>query len=239
MVKSFTQFINETNEEFVCKYCGRVCKNDNSLRNHERLCKENPNRQKSSFVSYHDKIKSGEIIPWNRGKTKETCDGVRHSIESRTRNIESGKTIPSFKGKHLSDEHKAKLSKAQTEYLIRTGLNRWSNAHSSERSYPEKFFEEILKDICVEQYVIPGLPYKLDFADVDNKIDVEVDGEQHYINNELRERDQIRDKRLEENGWRTIRVRWSQFQKLSTDEKKEYIRNLFDIAGWSDKKSES
>ena len=77
------------------------------------------------------------------------------------------------------------------------------------------------------------------FADVDNKIDVEVDGEQHYINNELRERGQIRDKRLEENGWRTIRVRWSQFQKLSTDEKKEYIRNLFDIAGWSDKKSES
>ena len=27
-----------------CVYCDRVCKNDNSKRNHERLCKHNPNR---------------------------------------------------------------------------------------------------------------------------------------------------------------------------------------------------
>ena len=235
MVKSFIEFINETNDDFICKYCGRKCHSIKSLRSHEVLCKENPNRKESSFVLHNEKIKSGERVAWNKGKTKETDDGIRHNIESHKKNIESGKTIPSWRGKHLSDEHKAKLSKAQTEYLIRTGLNRWSNAHSSERSYPEKFFEEILKDICIEQYVIPGLPYKLDFADVDNKIDIEIDGEQHYVENELRERDQIRDKKLEENGWKTIRVRWSQFQKLSTDEKKEYIRNLFDISGWSDK----
>ena len=34
---------------FTCKYCGKQCKNANSLRNHERLCKLNPNRQKSCF----------------------------------------------------------------------------------------------------------------------------------------------------------------------------------------------
>jgi len=28
----------------LCKYCQKECKNENSLRNHERLCKENPNR---------------------------------------------------------------------------------------------------------------------------------------------------------------------------------------------------
>ena len=27
---------------YYCRYCHRVCKNDNSLRNHERLCKQNP-----------------------------------------------------------------------------------------------------------------------------------------------------------------------------------------------------
>ena len=31
--------------EYTCKYCGRLCKNANSLRNHERLCHSNPNRQ--------------------------------------------------------------------------------------------------------------------------------------------------------------------------------------------------
>ena len=33
----------------ICKYCGKECKNENSLRNHERLCKENPNRQFTKF----------------------------------------------------------------------------------------------------------------------------------------------------------------------------------------------
>lgn len=29
----------------TCTYCDKECKNGNSLRNHERLCKSNPNRQ--------------------------------------------------------------------------------------------------------------------------------------------------------------------------------------------------
>ena len=42
--------------EFICKYCGKICKNDNSLRNHERLCKENPNRQilVSNFIQWNE-----------------------------------------------------------------------------------------------------------------------------------------------------------------------------------------
>jgi hypothetical protein len=27
-----------------CSFCGKLCKNANSLRNHERLCIENPER---------------------------------------------------------------------------------------------------------------------------------------------------------------------------------------------------
>lgn len=29
-----------------CEFCQKECKNENSLRNHQRLCKQNPNRQK-------------------------------------------------------------------------------------------------------------------------------------------------------------------------------------------------
>lgn len=32
------------NETYTCKYCGRKCKNLNSLRQHEIRCKENPNK---------------------------------------------------------------------------------------------------------------------------------------------------------------------------------------------------
>lgn len=31
----------------ICKYCGKECKNENSHRNHERLCPSNPNRKGS------------------------------------------------------------------------------------------------------------------------------------------------------------------------------------------------
>ena len=34
-----------------CKFCNKECKNNNSLRNHERLCKQNPNRQYTYFSS--------------------------------------------------------------------------------------------------------------------------------------------------------------------------------------------
>ena len=32
-----------------CRFCKKECKNDNSLRNHERLCKLNPDRQLTSY----------------------------------------------------------------------------------------------------------------------------------------------------------------------------------------------
>ena len=35
----------------ICKFCTKECKNDNSLRNHERVCKNNPNRQLTYFHS--------------------------------------------------------------------------------------------------------------------------------------------------------------------------------------------
>lgn len=39
-----------------CKFCGKECKNQNSLRNHERCCKYNPER----FIQKHE--------GWNKGK---------------------------------------------------------------------------------------------------------------------------------------------------------------------------
>lgn len=39
-----------------CKFCGKECKNQNSLRNHERCCKHNPER----FIPKHE--------TWNKGK---------------------------------------------------------------------------------------------------------------------------------------------------------------------------
>lgn len=51
-------------EQFICRYCGKVCKNKNSLAQHEIRCKENPNRIKtkvnsSNFIEYNKLVKLG------------------------------------------------------------------------------------------------------------------------------------------------------------------------------------
>lgn len=81
----------------ICKYCDKICKNPNSLRNHERLCNSNPNKQHliSSFIAYNEKIKKNEIVK----KYKNHFDKAK----------KLGLPIP-----EVSEKTKQKLSKHST-----------------------------------------------------------------------------------------------------------------------------
>lgn len=59
-------------ENYICKFCSKVCKNANSLCNHERLCKLNPNHQESPWTKFN----KGHA-PWNKGLTKETDERIK------------------------------------------------------------------------------------------------------------------------------------------------------------------
>lgn len=96
-------------ESYICKFCGKLCKNVNSLRNHERLCKLNPNRQVSNFIKYNNEIRSGIRKSSNFGKTKENNEDVRRGVETRKRKYESGEIKPGFLGKHHTEETKQHL----------------------------------------------------------------------------------------------------------------------------------
>ena len=62
----------------ICKFCNRECKNSNSHRNHERLCKKNPTRQKSPFESKEiqdSRKKSNQFIKGtNKPRSKDSID---------------------------------------------------------------------------------------------------------------------------------------------------------------------
>lgn len=87
-------------QNYICKYCGRICKNANSKRNHERLCKMNPDYdpEKISYLKgcseniqkYNSDIKNGKKQIWNKGKTKNTDSRIK---------IMSEKVSESLKGK--------------------------------------------------------------------------------------------------------------------------------------------
>jgi hypothetical protein len=83
----------------ICKFCSKECKNENSLRNHERLCKENPNKQKSSLSEYHKSGSSKGKIAWNKGLPAwnkglpGTFLGKTHSIETKEKMSNSKKEL--------------------------------------------------------------------------------------------------------------------------------------------------
>lgn len=78
---------------FICQYCRKECKNSNSLRNHERLCKSNPNR---SLTNYE---KNGPILGFNnkgrtsnrKGLRKETDASIQKMIITRAIHYKEGK----------------------------------------------------------------------------------------------------------------------------------------------------
>lgn len=91
--------------DYICKFCSKVCKNDNSLRNHERLCKENPKHQISSFVKYNKECK----CVWNKGLTKETDKRIKKyskTFSERYKNTEKEKRL--FSHPH-TEEYKQKM----------------------------------------------------------------------------------------------------------------------------------
>ena len=129
------------------------------------------------------------------------------------------------KKRKLSIETKNKISKSRKKYLqenpdkVPYKLN-----HSSKESYPEKYFNELFinENIKVERYYYIGL-YELDFCIVDKKIDIEIDGEQHYVDERIEKSDINRNKFLENLGWTIIRIRWNDKRNYIVELKRKIV----------------
>jgi len=130
-------------------------------------------------------------------------------------------------GRPVSLETRKKLSNSRIEFLRKNPemVPYRLNHYSKGRSYPEEYWKVVLESNGInfkEQYKI-GV-YQLDFAIVDKKIDLEIDGDQHYLDERIVESDKRRNAYLEELGWTIIRVKWSAYQKMK--DKKEFVSEL-------------
>lgn len=79
--KEKMRLLNENRDDLFCQYCGKQCKNLNSLKQHEVRCKKNPNAisVRDNFSEYRLRCQSNNLlcIPWNKGLTKDTDDRVK------------------------------------------------------------------------------------------------------------------------------------------------------------------
>lgn len=209
-----------------CPFCKKLCKNANSLRNHTRLCAANPDKQQSNFVT-----RRGQP-GWSHGLTAETSTVLKAKAERVRQKYESGELTPAFRGKHHTEESKRKTSISRKKYLIEhpEQVPYLLNHYSKGPSYPEIYWIDLIRneklDLSYHKQI--GL-YELDFFNESKKIDLEIDGEQHYSDSRITESDLHRTEYLESLGWLVIRVRWSEWQKKTTEEKHYFVEELRDI----------
>ena len=128
--------------------------------------------------------------------------------------------------KTLTNEQKINISNKLKEYYLKHPERvPYKLNHKHKETYPECYFKNILKGfIC--QYRPEGTLYEIDFANIDKKIAIEIDGEQHYVDKRIVEHDKKRTEILESMGWKFIRVRWSYYKTLNKQQQIFIVKQL-------------
>ncbi len=138
-------------------------------------------------------------------------------------------------GIKLSTEHKKKISEGRLKFLKENPeMVPYKLNHKHKETFPEKYFRNVLKGF-VYQFRVSGTLYEIDFANPENKIGIEIDGEQHYVDPSIVNHDIKRTEVLNNLGWRLIRIRWSEYKSLPLEDRKDIIsmimENSFDVEG--------
>ena len=110
MTKSDAWSTSKFNEpcEVYCQFCNKLCKNLNSLKQHECRCPSNPNKRNTdNLLNY---IKENR-----KGKNKYTCSDIAKQVDTMRHKYKNGYQSPmkgkpgTFLGKHHTEETKKKI----------------------------------------------------------------------------------------------------------------------------------
>lgn len=152
-------------------------------------------------------------------KNPRRVSGYKHTDATRQSISNAGR------GRSPSQETREKLSVARIKYLKANPdkVPYLLNHHRNGESYPEQYWRMIFTNakLVFEQEKRVSI-YQLDFA-FNKKLNIEIDGEQHYVDVRILQSNRRRDEELRNLGWTVFRVRWSDFQKLSEGNKREFV----------------
>jgi very-short-patch-repair endonuclease len=191
---------------------------------------ELPNYDWWKIQVYHDNGHTWREITDKFGCSSTTISSAckKGLLSTRSRhdaNVLSNKKNP----RTHSEETKEKISKARKKYLednpdkVPYKLNHYSKGDS----YPERYFKKLFKNegIPLKHHLQVSL-YELDFYNEEKMKCLEIDGEQHYVDDRIVESDQRRTEYLTGRGWDVCRIRWSEWKKLTEKQKKEEVEKI-------------
>jgi very-short-patch-repair endonuclease len=175
--------------------------------------------------------KRNKVI-WNKGLTKETDERIKKQNKTYKEKYNAGLIINANKGKKLTVKQKSLISrgmkKAHAEGRAwNIGKSRWNN----KKSYPEEFFSKIIENEFQDKEYIcehPFFKYSIDFAWINKKLAIEIDGEQHERFEEYKARDKEKDRLLLLHGWKILRIKWKDMYnntKMKIKEAYNFIHN--------------
>ena len=189
---------NVPNGPYICQFCGHERKNYNSLINHERLCKSNPNQDTRSYeilmanrIQANAKYQSGSRIAWNKGLTVQTDSRVKQIALTLRQRYMNGELIPTFLGKQHSDETKLKMRESTVQYIEKTAGGARYSIKACE--YFDKLNQEKGWHLvhALNGGEIRVSRYSIDAYDKDLNIVVEYDESKHHMNGLDRASDDI------------------------------------------------
>jgi very-short-patch-repair endonuclease len=195
---------------YHCSVCNKNFNNINGLSKHLILSHE------IKLLDYYVKYNNFEI---------PKCPYCDNNTKQRT-GLNFNKTCGNKKcikidhsNRKLSHKTKLKISKSLKTSHKNGNHPGWSfiNSDVNRRSYPEKYFVNILKKYNLySKYTIQEKlsfgKYFLDFAFLDIKTDVEIDGQQHFNTKNAIDHDIKRDGFLLKNNWKVYRISWMELK---------------------------
>lgn len=207
---------NNAGNNWVCKNCGNVFRTRNELYKHR-----------------HEEHPEYKSRGWCKGLTKENNISLANASTTLKQHLKDGTVKPVQLGKPLTEEHKQAISNgmklAHKEGRAHNiGENRWNNEHS----WPETWFIHVLQN---EFNMVENVHYKtemsfgrysLDFAWSEQRLCIEIDGDQHERFEDYKARDIEKDKLLKENDWQVIRIKWKDCYQ-NPKQYIEFVRNKF------------
>ncbi|MFW6008427.1 MAG: DUF559 domain-containing protein, partial [archaeon] len=201
--------------EEKCKICNKTFKNEKSLIIHLKM-KHNIN-----YITYAQQYMNFEIPKCPIcGKDRKHMTILK--FRKTCGNKKCLKQI--FKNQNISKKTKEKISKSMKKAhkegrAWNIGQSRWNN----EPSYPEEFFMRVIENELNDKKYKREYPisiYSIDFAWPHKKLAIEIDGSQHKRFKEYKKRDQKKDDLLKNEGWKILRINWSDM----CNDTKKYIK---------------
>lgn len=185
--------------KWECPFCNAIFESRNKLQKHRKELHNNQNLTTIINICYCQYCNKEFKHLSSKSCHEKYCKLNPNHIKAKSL------------GRPLSKEVKQRLSLIQKE-RVKQGLNHgWMTCHSSKKSYPEEFFTNAIENEFDDKNYVYNLlfyQYRLDFAWPHKKLCIEIDGSQHQRNIKQKQSDIKKDIKLNENGWKILRIKW-------------------------------